>query len=117
QDRRLQEATVAVDEEFNRLVGAGAQAVAHFSETDLLARLIESESTPIVREKTLMLTTLLREAGDLAATQDRPQESRACYLKGLHLLLGVLERGEVFEFPDFVPRVEVFVAALHDAPM
>ncbi len=117
QDRRWEQADGLLDEEFKRLVGAGASAVAQCSETDLLARLIEGEPTQAVHEKTLLLVRLLQEAGDLAAAQDRPEESRACYLKGLHLLLGVLASGEAHEFPDFVPQVEVFVTGLREAPL
>jgi tetratricopeptide (TPR) repeat protein len=66
----------------------------------------------VVRNKTLMLTTLLKEAGDVAAAQDRVEESRGCYLKALHLLLDTLAHSEVFEFPQFVPKVEALVIAL-----
>jgi hypothetical protein len=115
--QRWEEATVAADEEFNRLVGAGAPAVVQLSETELLARLVRGEPTQIVHYKTLLLTTLLKEAGDLAATQNQPAESRAYYLKGLHLLLDVLADNEVADCPHFVPKVELFVEALLDAPL
>ncbi len=111
------EAGVAVDEEFQRLTGAGAAAVAQLTETELLARLIQGEPSQVVRQKALMLTTLLKEAGELAAAQGRPEEGRASYLKGLHLLLETLAHHEAFECPDFVPRVEVFVTALGDKPL
>ena len=113
QGQHWQEAAGAVDEEFQRLIGTGAQAVARLTETELLARLIRGEPTQAVHEKTLMLTALLKEAGDVAAIQGRAEESRSCYLKGLHLLLETLAREEVSAFPDFVPRVEMFAAALH----
>ena len=111
------EAAGAVDAEFQRLIGAGAQAVARLTETELLARLIRGEPTQAVRDKTLMLTALLKEAGDLAAAQERAEEGRSCYLKGLHLLLETLAREEVFDCPDFVPRVEMFAAALRGSPL
>ncbi len=114
---RWQEADDALDAEFNKLVGAGAQALARLSETELLARVIEGEPTLAVREKTLILTTLLNEAGDVAAAQDRPEEARECRLKALHLLLDVLGRGEIFECPEFVPAVDVVVTSLQDAPL
>src|SRR5436305_11929791 len=76
--QRLQEAAVALDEEFNRLVGGGSQALAGLTETELLARLIKGEPTQVVHAKTLMLTTLLKETGDLAAAQGRSGESRSC---------------------------------------
>ncbi len=117
QGQRWQEALDTVDAEFKRLMGAGAGAVAQLTETELLARLIQGEPTQVVRDKTLMLTRLLQEAGELAGAQDRAEESRSCYLKGLHLLLDVLAQGEISDCPDFVPRVEIFVAALQDSPL
>jgi Family of unknown function (DUF6483) len=112
QGQRWQQAAGVVDEEFQRLIGAGADAVARLTETELLARLIRGEPTQAVREKTLILTALLKEAGDVAATQERAEEGRSCYLKGLHLLLETLAREEVSTFPDFVPQVGIFLAAL-----
>jgi tetratricopeptide (TPR) repeat protein len=69
--------------------------------------------THALREKTLILTRLLKEAGDVAAAEGRVEESRECYLKALHLLLDTLARGEVFECPEFVPKVEMLRDALH----
>ena len=117
QDRRWQEAAGVVDEEFQRLIGMGAEAVARLTETELLATIIRGEPTQAVRDKTLMLTALLKEAGDVAAMQERAEESRSCYLKGLHLLLETLAHEEVSAFPEFVPRVEMFVAVLRDSPL
>src|SRR5438874_1590666 len=115
--QRWQEASGTLDEEFQGLIGAGPEAVARLTETELLARLIQGDSTQTVRDKTLMLTSLLKEAGDIAIGQERLEQSRSCYLKALHLLLETLARGEVFEWPAFVPKVEEFVAALQAAPL
>jgi hypothetical protein len=111
------EASGVVAKEFQQLIGASPQEAIQLSEMELLARLIKGEPTQAVREKTLMLATLLKEAGDLAAGQERLGESRAACLKGLHLLLDVLGREDVFERPAFVPRVEGFLAALGDFPL
>jgi len=111
---RWQEASGEIEKEFQRLLGADVQVVARFSETELLARLIQGEPTQVVREKTWILITLLREAGDVAAAQHQTLESRVCYLKGLHLLLDVLAEGDVAEFPAFIPKIEGFLAALSD---
>lgn len=111
------EAGGTVDAEFQRLIGSGAEAVAQLSETELLARVIQGEPTQVVREKTLMLCALLNEAGEVAIAQERLAEGRSCYLKGLNLLLDTLARDDVFDCPQFVPRVEVFVEALADSPL
>ena len=115
QGQRWAEAGDELDAEFKKLIGDGTDAVAHLSETDLLARLMQEGPTHLLREKTLMLTKLLTEAGDVAASQDRSEEGRECYLKALHLLLNVLGRGEVFDWPEFVPKVEMLVTALQTA--
>ena len=112
QGRRWTEAAEALDDEFKRLVGEGAPAVARLSETDLLARLSQDGPTQIVREKTLLLTTLLKEAGDVATAEARTEQGRECYLKALHLLLDVLGREDAFEFPEFVPKVELLKQTL-----
>lgn len=117
QGQRWGEASGELDAEFKKLIGDGAQAVSRLSETELIARLMQDGPTHALREKTLILTTLLKEAGDVAAAEDRTEASRECYLKSLHLLLDVLARGEVFEFPEFVPKVEMLRESLAAAPL
>jgi len=114
---RWEEADTLLGGEFQRLVGMGAEAVATLSETELLARLIQGEPTQVVHTKTLLLTTMLKEAGDVAAARNDVAECRSYYLKGLHLLLDTLARAEPCEFPDFVPRIEAFLAALGPEPL
>jgi hypothetical protein len=116
-DGRWSEASETLDTEFKRLMGEGAQAVARLSETELLARLLQNDPTHVLRDKTLILTALLNEAGDVAAAQGLVEESRVCYLKALHLLLEVLARGEMFECPGFVPKVERLESALKGAQL
>ena len=108
------EAARTSDQEFQELLGMGAEEILRLSETELLARLIRGEPTQAVREKTLMVASLLKEAGDIAAGKGNCAESLSYHLKGLHLLLGILAREEPFDCPAFVPRVEAFLAALGD---
>jgi hypothetical protein len=115
-DQQLKQASLLTDEEFRRITGIDSEALLKLSETELLARLIDAEPLHAVREKMFFLTTLLKEAGDIAATSGRDDESRACYLKGLHLLLDSLARGDAVEQPEFVPKVDLFVAALEEIP-
>jgi hypothetical protein len=116
EQRKHGEALVLTEEEFKRITGIDSNSLLKLTETELLARLIESEPLHAVREKMFFLTTLLKETGDIAAAEGRPDESRACYLKGLHLLLDSLARGDAFEQPEFVPKVDLFVAALDEIP-
>ena len=112
--QRWQEAHEVVDDEFQKFLGTGAEGLARMTEMELLAKLFEGEPTQAVRDKALLLVTVLQEAGELEMLQDRTEKGRAFYLKGLHLLLEVLAREDVFEWPEFVPKVEAFMAALHD---
>ncbi|HWD18221.1 MAG TPA: DUF6483 family protein [Verrucomicrobiae bacterium] len=111
-EERYGEAGGIVDDEVKRMTGRDVREVVQLSETALLALLIEGETTGLVREKAWLLTTLLKEAGDLAVAQDRVEEGDRYYLKGLHLLLKVLHGADVFDFPEFVPRVETLVEAI-----
>jgi len=111
------EADAALDAEFQRMLSAGPAAAAQMSETELLAKLIQGDPTQVVHHKALLLTTLLREAGDVAVAQNRTADGRACYLKGLNLLLETLARADDWELPDFVPKVEVFLGAMQDSAL
>jgi tetratricopeptide (TPR) repeat protein len=113
-DQQLGEAVLLTEEEFKRITGLDSESLLRLSETELLAKLIQGEPLHAVREKMFFLTTLLKETGDIAAAQGRADESRACYFKGLHLLLDSLARGDGFEQPEFVPKVDLFVSALAD---
>jgi Family of unknown function (DUF6483) len=115
--RQWREADASIDQEFQRLIGVDGQTAAELTDVELLARLVRGEPTLAVPEKTLLLATLLKEAADLLREEGRQDDSGASYLKGLHLLLDTLGRGEVFECPQFVPKVEEFVVALADSPL
>jgi hypothetical protein len=114
--QRWQQIEGTIEEQFQQLVGAGATEAVGFSETALAARLMQGEATQFVRIKMAYLIRLFKEAGDAAAARDRPEESRSLLLKGLHLLLGFLAAAQA-EHPDFLPPVDVFTAALQDAPL
>src|SRR5512136_2647338 len=79
QGQHWREATGELDEALMKLAGSGPETVARLSDTELLARLIQGEPSQVVHVKTLILSALLKEAGDLAADRDRTAEARACY--------------------------------------
>jgi hypothetical protein len=111
-EERWDEAGGAVDEEVKRMTGKDVATVVKMSETELFALLIDGATTPMVRERGWMLTTLLKQAGDLAAAQDHLDEADAFYFKALHLLLKLLHGEDAHEFPGFVPQVESLVEAI-----
>jgi len=116
ESRRWEEAGLSLDEQFQRLIGCDARRAVRLTDTELLAKLIQGSSTHAVPEKTLGLAALFKEAGDMAAAQDR-DESHAFWLKGLHLLLDIEEREESLDRPGFVPSVEAFATAFGGAEL
>jgi tetratricopeptide (TPR) repeat protein len=62
-----------------------------------------------------MAARLFKENGDILMAQGRIEESNACYVKGLHLLLHFIADDPTVSRPDFVPSVEAIVIALHDS--
>lgn len=117
ENRRGSEAGEIIDQEFQRLIGRGPEAATQLSETELFACLVNDGPTHAVRDKAFMLATLLSEAGDLATEKGQWVEGQAYWLKALHVLLDVLGRGEVYECPEFVPKIEVLRSALGDQPL
>jgi hypothetical protein len=104
-----------LDAGFRQVIGVDAQAAAQLSETELMAKLMQGESTVYIHDKSFMLATLFKEAGDVAVAGNRLAEAHSHYLKGLHLLLGVLGQQGEDRCPEFVPTVELFVTALAGA--
>lgn len=114
---RWQEANGTLEEHCRRVLDLGLGELVKLSETELLARIIQGEPTQVVRDKVFVITRLLKEAGDVASGRGELQHGREYYLKALHLLLYTLAQGSEAEWPEFVPRVDMIVAALADAPL
>jgi hypothetical protein len=112
-----QSASAAAHQEFQRLAGVDALQALGMSDTELFARLIQGGPTHVAENKTFMLATLFKANGDIMAGQNRTEEGRRHYLKGLHLLLDALDRTAIGERPDFAPTIETFLTGLSDAPL
>jgi len=117
QGQRWAEAEKELESEFQKLIGEGAEAVSRLSETELLASLMKEGPTHLLRDKTFIISSLLKEAGDIAAGKEQIEESQRCYLKALHLVLDVLGRDDASECPEFVPKVELLRELLQDTEL
>jgi len=106
QNREFPEAVKALEDASQTFFGLDAASVSALSEGQLMARLISGESTHLIREKALMLVTLLNEAAELHIGQNQIEQGRACHLKALNLLLEVMLRYPETELPDFVPSIQ-----------
>jgi tetratricopeptide (TPR) repeat protein len=101
-----QAARQRMDIVLRELLGLGADSMISLSEGEILARLIVGEPTVLVQEKCLVLSAVLDQLGTVIAAQGRHEESQECYLKALHLALGVLLRDDQVALPEYAPKVE-----------
>src|ERR1041385_2564215 len=99
--------TSDLDAEFTRLIGCDAESALKLTDAELLARIVQGEPTQAVRDKALMVTTLLKEAGDASVAQNNLEHGREFYSRALDLLLETALREEVFEVPEFVPKIDL----------
>lgn len=112
-----EEASSTANSQFKALAGADLTELLRMSDTELLARLAENDTSYGIREKISMVARLFKENGDILRAQGKIEESHACYLKGLRLLLDSIANEPTAPRPDFLPSVEIFLIGLHDGAM
>ncbi len=111
------EAGEDLDKAFLDFIGAGADTVSQLSEMELMAQLTLNEPTHVVRQKSLMLIALLQEAGQLHIAEKRDAEGHACWLKAIDLSLMIQLQDTDFEFPEFVPKIEMLHEELREVSL
>ncbi|HXC37127.1 MAG TPA: DUF6483 family protein [Candidatus Acidoferrales bacterium] len=111
------EASSVAGSQFKALAGAEPAELLAMSDTDLIAHLSEGNTSYGIHERFSMVARLFKENGDILRAQGRIEESHACYLKGLHLLLDAIADDPTAPRPDFLPTVEAFVIGLHDSSL
>ena len=100
------------------LLEVGPDSVTDLSDGEILARLTLGELGQLVDEKCMVLAAVLIQLAMVSAAQQRLELSRDCFLKSLHLVLGLKLRGDGTELAEYVPTVEELVEALkpYDLP-
>ncbi|HEX3624746.1 MAG TPA: DUF6483 family protein [Verrucomicrobiae bacterium] len=111
------EASSVADAELKAIAGADAAKLLAMSDTELIVRLAEGETVYGVQERISMVARIFKENGDILRGQGKIDESHACYLKGLHLLLHSIADDPIAPRPDFMPSVETFLIGLRDSNM
>jgi hypothetical protein len=114
---KWEEASGLTNSQFKALAGADVTDLLRMSETEFIARLAEGDTSFGIREKIFMTVRLFKENGDVLKAQGKIEESRACYLKGLRLLLDSIASEPTALRPDFLPSVEAFLIGLGDSPL
>jgi hypothetical protein len=111
------EASCVAGSQFKALAGAEAGELLAMSDTELIARMAEGDTIYGIQERISMVARLFKENGDVLRGQGKVEESHACYLKGLHLLLAAIADDPTSPRPDFLPSVDAFVIGLHDSSL
>lgn len=114
---KWEEASSTANSQFKALAGADVTDLLRMSDTDLMAHLVAGETIYGMQGKLFMVARLFKENGDICKGQGRIEESNACYLKGLHLLLDARANDPTAPRPDYVPSVDAFVIALQGSSL
>jgi tetratricopeptide (TPR) repeat protein len=88
------------------LLDLGPDAVASLTEGQILARLTLGDPPSLVQERCAVIAAALRQLGIVAAAQQRPDTARDCFLKALHLALGLRLQGGPTPLEEYVPAVD-----------
>ncbi|MFN2285288.1 MAG: DUF6483 family protein [Anaerolineae bacterium] len=96
----------AIEEALNTLLDLNLEKLRDVPPAELFHRLTIAETMMVGREKVLFAATLLNEAGDVYMAQDQTEESTACYVQALQLLLELITTDDLVSLPNHTPTVE-----------
>lgn len=96
-----------LDSAFAELMGIGAEEICRLSDMELLARLTAEGPTQAVPDKIRLLVALLQQTGLVHAAEGREEQSRACWLKALSLLVNLQMEDIDSEFQQFIPTIDL----------
>lgn len=111
-DRRPAAALDAIGEATQRLLGLRFRTLTDLSDSDLLTRLTFGESARAGRDTCLFLAALLNIAAGLYADENQLDESYACTLRALTLVLEALPRDTTSALPAYAPDIDRLLADL-----
>lgn len=117
QQQRWREAGTSLEEQARALTGSDLATICTLTDTELLAGLLQTGEFQAQSEKSFMLARVLIEAAEVADAENRNIESQALRLKALHLLLHTSLRGEVYEWPEFVPAIDLVLQRFDQAQL
>ncbi|MDX1522254.1 MAG: DUF6483 family protein, partial [Anaerolineae bacterium] len=101
-----------IDHELEQLLGLNSGAVAKIGSRSLIAFATFDDRQPVDNAKQAAAAGLLRQAGAIYALQGRDDDSYACYLSALDLLLDARLDAPDLAFPEITPPVEALTAVL-----
>ncbi len=110
EQQQWEEAELTLEEEAKRLTGLDIEMLITLSDTELMARLLQMGEIHAHRERSLMLARVLIEWAGVREAEGGEAEAetaRLIRLKALHLMLHTAMRSEGWEWPEFVPAIDI----------
>lgn len=95
-----------IDMALRTLLEVGSDSVTSLTEGEMLARMSFGGLGPAVDDKCMVIAALLKQLGIVCAEKQQLEMSRDCFVKSLHLVLGLKLREENVELADYTPTVE-----------
>lgn len=99
-----------IEEALNTLLDLDLDKLRILPPAELFRRLTIAETAMVGREKVLFAAALLDQAGDIHAAQEQTEQSAACYIQALCLLLELLLTDDHANLPNYAPTVEEMLA-------
>lgn len=106
-----------IDQTLEEFFGLDSGAMTRLSRADLYTRLMFGETSASGVVKGSVVVVLLSEAGLLHTAQNQPEESYACHLQALDLLLLLRRQHPAEAWPDYTPSLTELLAPLADYHM
>lgn len=107
-----QDALRRIDILLRTLLDLGPDSVTSLSEGQILARLTVGDPPQMVQERCAVIAAALHQLGNICEAQQRPADAQGCFLKALHLALGMRLQGVPVPLAEYVPAVEDLVDRL-----
>lgn len=101
-----------IEQALRDLLGLGPDSVQTLEEGEIIARLTLGEPPAFAQEKCVVLAALLNHLASVCAARGQPDRAGTCYLRALHIMLGLRFGPPTVAVPEYAPRVEDLVAAL-----
>jgi len=95
-----------IDLALRALLELSPDSVTSLTEGEILARLTLGDPPQLVQEKCVVLAAVLQQLGIVCLAQQRADAARDCFVKALHLVLGLRLRGAPAPLAEYAPNVE-----------
>jgi len=95
-----------IDMILRTLLEVGPDSVTKLTDGEILARLTLGDPPQLVQEKFVVLAAVLEQLGIVFLDKNQPEIARDCFVKALHLIVGLKLRGSTPQLLEHAPTLE-----------